>query len=58
MVEDGRKAGHTFSQSDLIVAATAFHHGLTVVTRDVGHYARARVPLHNSWADGLAATIG
>jgi predicted nucleic acid-binding protein len=29
MVEDGRKAGHTFSQPDLIIAATAFHHGLT-----------------------------
>ena len=35
LVEDGRKAGHTFSQPDLIIAATALHHGLTVVTRDV-----------------------
>jgi predicted nucleic acid-binding protein len=24
LVEDGRKAGHTFSQPDLIIAATAF----------------------------------
>ncbi len=51
MVEDGRKIGHTFSQPDLIIAATAFHHGLTVVTRDVGDYQRARVRLHNPWTD-------
>ena len=34
LVEQGRKAGHTFSQPDLIIAATALQHGLTVVTRD------------------------
>jgi predicted nucleic acid-binding protein len=47
MVEDGRKAGHTFSQPDLIIAATALHHGLTVVTRDAGDYERTRVPVFN-----------
>jgi len=51
LVEDGRKAGHTFSQPDLIIAATALHHGLTVVTRDTTDYARARVPLFNPWSD-------
>ena len=49
LVEDGRKSGHTFSQPDLIIAATALHHGLTVVTRDTGDFARARVPLFNPW---------
>lgn len=49
LVEDGRKAGHTFSQPDLIIAATALHHGLTVVTRDTADYARARVPVLNPW---------
>jgi predicted nucleic acid-binding protein len=49
LVEDGRKAGHTISQPDLIIAATALQHGLTVVTRDTGDYARARVPLLNPW---------
>ncbi len=49
LVEDGRKAGHTFSQPDLIIAATALHHGLTVVTRDTGDFALARVPLLNPW---------
>ena len=34
MVEEGRKSGHTFSQPDLIIAATAFYHCPTVVTRD------------------------
>ena len=52
LVEQGRKAGHTFSQPDPIIAATALHHGLTVVTRDIGDYALARVPLLNPWVDG------
>ena len=49
LVEDGRKASHTFSQPDLIIAATALHHGLTVVTRDTADYAKARVALVNPW---------
>ena len=51
LVEEGRKAGHTFSQPDLIIAATALHHGLTVVTRDTGDFKLARVPLLNPWVD-------
>jgi toxin FitB len=51
LVEDGRKVGHTFSQPDLIIAATALQHGLTVVTRDTGDYKLARVPLLNPWLD-------
>ena len=35
VVEDGRKVGHTFSQPDLIIAATAIHHGLTVDRKSV-----------------------
>ncbi|MGO9648327.1 MAG: type II toxin-antitoxin system VapC family toxin [Terriglobales bacterium] len=49
LVEEGRKAGHTFSQPDLIIAATAIHHGLTVVTRDRSDYDKARVPVMNPW---------
>jgi predicted nucleic acid-binding protein len=49
LVEDGRKTGHTFSQPDLIIAATALQHGLTVVSRDTKDYERARVPLLNPW---------
>ena len=51
MVEEGRKGGHTFSQPDLIIAATGQHHGLTVVSRDIAEYAKARVPVFNPWAD-------
>ena len=49
LVEDGRKTGHAFSQPELIIAATALHHGLTVVTRDTADYAKARVDLLNPW---------
>ena len=48
LVEEGRKSGHTFSQPDLIIATTALHHGLTVVTRDAADYAKARVSLFGS----------
>ena len=51
LVEDGCKAGHTFSQPDLIIAATALHHGLTIVARDTGDYKLARVTLLNPWVD-------
>ena len=49
LVEEGRKAGHTFSQPDLIIAATALHYGLTVVTRDRSDYDKARVSVINPW---------
>ena len=52
LVEEGRKVGHTFSQPDLIIAATALHHGMTVVTRDTADYERSRVPLMNPWVAG------
>jgi len=51
LVEDGRKTGHTFSQPDLIIAATAIHHGLTLVSRDTRDYRRARAPVLNPWED-------
>lgn len=51
LVEQGRKAGHTFSQPDLIIAASAQHHGLTVVSRDTKEYEMARVDVFNPWVD-------
>ncbi|MEK6245302.1 MAG: type II toxin-antitoxin system VapC family toxin [Pseudomonadota bacterium] len=51
LVEEGRKIGHTFSQPDLIIAATALHHGLTVVSRDTADYIKTRVSLFNPWVD-------
>lgn len=50
LVEEGRKTGHTFSQPDLIIAATAIHHGLTLVTRDRSDYDKAGCrSLINPW---------
>lgn len=51
LVEDGRKSGHTFSQPDLIIAATAQHDGLTIVSRDTTEYVKARVAVFNPWTD-------
>ena len=51
LVESGRKVGYTFPQPDLIIAATALNHGLTVVSRDVNDYARAGAPVLNPWAE-------
>ena len=51
MVEEGRTIGHTFSQPDLIIAATAQHHGLTVVSRDTDDYLKAGVSVFNPWLD-------
>jgi toxin FitB len=51
LVEEGRKARHTFTQPDLFIAATALRHGLTVVTRDADDYRLARVPIFNPWTD-------
>ncbi len=58
LVEDGRKVGQPFSQPDLIIAATALHHGLTVVTRDVSDTQRARAPVFNPWLDALPTGAG
>jgi toxin FitB len=51
LVEEGRKTGHTFSQPDLIIAATALHHGLAIVSRDTGGYAKTGATLINPWQD-------
>lgn len=50
LVEQGRKTGHTFSQPDLIIAATALDRGLTVVTRDTSDFEKAHCPVVNPWS--------
>jgi predicted nucleic acid-binding protein len=57
LVEEGRKAGHTFSQPDLIIAATAQHHGLTIVSRDTKEYEVARIDVFNPWTNSLPGLI-
>ena len=51
LMEEGRKAGHTYSQPDLIIAATALHHGFTVVTRDRDDFDKAGVTVINPWEE-------
>jgi predicted nucleic acid-binding protein len=49
LMERGRKIGYTYSHPDLVLAATALHHGFTVVTRDRSDFDKARVPVLNPW---------
>ena len=57
LVEEGRRTGHTFSQPDLIIAATALEiiaataleHGMTLVSRNTSDYEKARIPVFNPW---------
>jgi len=51
LVEEGRKAEHTFSQPDLIIAATGLHFGMTIVSRETAEYQEARAPVFNPWTD-------
>jgi len=53
LVEEGRKAGHTFAQPDLLIGATALQHGLTVVSRNTVDFEKANVPVLNPWT-GIA----
>ena len=50
IIETGRKAGHTFSHPDVLIAATASQHGLAVVTRDPSDFVAAGVTTQNPWA--------
>jgi predicted nucleic acid-binding protein len=45
--QDGRRTGYTYPQPDLVIAAIALQHNLTVVTRDAEPFARAGVPVRN-----------
>lgn len=54
LVEEGRRIRHTFSQPDLIIAATALHHGLTIVSRDIKDYQKAGAPVLNPWRNSVA----
>jgi toxin FitB len=46
----GRKRGYTFSQPDLVIAAMAVRHGLTVVTRDTRPFKEAGALFLDPWS--------
>lgn len=49
LVDYGKKTGHTFSQPDLFIAATALSHSLTLVTRNVRDFMATEIPVLNPW---------
>jgi toxin FitB len=53
MIEAGRKRGHTYSHPDILIAATAAQHGLTVATRNTSEFATAGVAHFNPWKDPI-----
>ena len=53
MVEVGRKQGHTFSQPDLFIAATASFHDLCIVTRNADDFERTATPVLNPWKESV-----
>jgi predicted nucleic acid-binding protein len=42
--------GYDGSQRDLIIAATALHHGLTIVSRDTSEYELTKAAVLNPWS--------
>jgi predicted nucleic acid-binding protein len=51
LVHDGRKAGETYPQPDLFLAATALQHNLTLVTRNTRDFAGLGLRIYNPWDD-------
>ena len=44
-----QRAGRSVSATDGLIAATALHHGLQVMTRDTADFEPTGVPLFNPW---------
>jgi hypothetical protein len=54
LVVEGRKAQYTYSQPDVLLAATALVHQLGVATRNVEDFVRAGVRIVNPWDEAAA----
>ena len=50
MTASGRNRGYTIEVADGLIAATAMHHGLRVVTRNVKDFEPTGVRIINPWA--------
>ena len=55
IVEEERKIRHTFSQPDLIIAATALEHGLTLATGDIEDDRKTGAAPVNPWTGATIA---
>ncbi|MGH6814424.1 MAG: type II toxin-antitoxin system VapC family toxin [Hyphomicrobiaceae bacterium] len=49
IIENGRKRGYTFSHPDVLIAATAVHYDLTVVTRNTSEFEAGGVAVFDPW---------
>ena len=49
LLESGRKSGHTYSQPDLIIAATGLEHDLTIATRNTADFLPTGANVINPW---------
>jgi predicted nucleic acid-binding protein len=49
LAADAKRNGKALSAIDGLLAATALHHNLTIVSRNVGDFANTQVPILNPW---------
>jgi predicted nucleic acid-binding protein len=49
LAAEAKREGRSLSAVDGLLAATAIHHNLTIVTRNVIDFANAQVPIMNPW---------
>ena len=49
MMDVSRRSGYTHPEPDLLLAATAAHHNLTMLSRDIEPFRRAGVDVVNPW---------
>lgn len=49
MIAEAKQARYTPPEPDFLIAATAVHYGLTVVTRDIRGFARCSVAVLDPW---------
>jgi toxin FitB len=49
LISEAKRVGKTIPVVDSILAATALHHDLTVVSRNVADFQLAQVPVVNPW---------
>jgi predicted nucleic acid-binding protein len=49
LAAEAKREGRSLSAIDGLLAATAIHHNLTIVSRNVVDFANAQVPIMNPW---------